>query len=122
MTECKFTDEEVIKAFECCRKDTPKDCDACPYVDIDTKTYCVNEMIKDALDLINRKNAEIEQYRDYNAELQEKLGESRNEALTEYVTELEKRLIAGGLGIAFVRSQMYKLLKEMTEENNGQKP
>ena len=60
MTERKFTDEEVIKALECCSKDNVKDCDACPYEDMETKTYCVNELIKDALDLINRQKAEID--------------------------------------------------------------
>ena len=60
MTERKFTDEEVIKALECCSKDNVKDCDACPYEDMETKTYCVNELIKDALDIINRQKSEID--------------------------------------------------------------
>jgi hypothetical protein len=83
-----------------------------PRVEMGTKDFLKT------IEIINRQKAEIEQYKDYNAKLFEKLGEIRSESLTEYVTELERRLIAGGLGIAFVRSQMYKLLKEKTEGKN----
>ena len=58
-----MADNEVIKALECCSKDNVKDCDYCPYDDIETKTYCANELIKDSLDLINRQQADIERFR-----------------------------------------------------------
>ena len=59
MTEHKFTDEEVIKALECC-----SDCECynakaqedCPLINV---PFCKNYMRKQALDLINRQKAEI---------------------------------------------------------------
>ena len=55
MTERKFTDEEVIKALECCT--TSADCEECPYY---AHPVCNVARSKDALDLINRQRAEIE--------------------------------------------------------------
>lgn len=50
-----MTDKQIIKALECCADEW--DCDHCPYFN-----KC-SDMKKDALDLINRKNAEIEELR-----------------------------------------------------------
>lgn len=53
-----MTNKEIIKALECCIEwETPEDCGKCPYKD--TKG-CVTEQRKNALDLINRQQAEIE--------------------------------------------------------------
>ena len=51
--EPRMTDEQIIKALDCCSNRSTK-CIVCPYFE---KTYCVD---RDALDLINRQNAEIE--------------------------------------------------------------
>ena len=53
MTERKFTDEEVIKALECCINDN---CDNCP----DTFGNCEHNAMRNALDLIKRQKAEID--------------------------------------------------------------
>lgn len=55
-----MTDNEIIKALECCIFDDVKECDNCPYYDKETEIYCVNDLLKDALNLINRQKAEIE--------------------------------------------------------------
>ena len=74
MTEHKFTDEEVIKALEICPKaECWGDCEdmGCPAAsrqgcrfylrtDEDHEGVIQTEMLKDALDLINRQKAEIE--------------------------------------------------------------
>lgn len=49
----KLTDEEIIKAVECCIND---DCDNCP----DTFGNCEHNAMRNAFDLIKRKDAEIE--------------------------------------------------------------
>lgn len=51
-----MNETEIMKALECCQVDSKRDwdCDNCPYND-----NC-SQMHKDALDLINRKNAEID--------------------------------------------------------------
>lgn len=48
-----MTDNEIIKALECCNYNNYK-CDNCPYI------YKACTVYKDAIDLINRQKAEIE--------------------------------------------------------------
>lgn len=115
MTERKITDEEVIKAFEC---HTKRNCGDCPMCG----KGCADKLIEVAREFINRQKEKIEEVEAENRGLSICLDsavktalEIKSKSLTEYVTELERRLIAGGLGIAFVRSQMHKLLKEMKE-------
>jgi predicted RNase H-like nuclease (RuvC/YqgF family) len=55
MTDHKFTDDDVIKALECC---TIGDCFPCAYGNIGVG--CRDKMNADALALINRQKAEIE--------------------------------------------------------------
>ena len=50
-----MTDNEIIKALECCKIGN---CDDCPFYDI--KEDCEVELPEESLDLINRQNAEIE--------------------------------------------------------------
>lgn len=50
-----MTDNEIIKALECCGIETS--CKGCPYHDI---SFCQDNICKDALDLINRQKADIE--------------------------------------------------------------
>lgn len=58
-----MTDEQIIKALECCATDDGDDCFKCPY---DNMVYnpgnggCANRCREDALDLISRQKAEIE--------------------------------------------------------------
>ena len=61
MTERKYTDEEVIKALECCSKPYCNNND-CPLHEhtINTKD-CITKLSTNALDLINRQKAEIEE-------------------------------------------------------------
>lgn len=61
-----MTDEQIIKALECCATDDGDDCSQCPYGNIVYKPGnggCVNRCRKDALDLINRQRAEIKSLR-----------------------------------------------------------
>lgn len=51
-----MTDNEIIKANELCAK-IPTVCEECPYY---SSGNCVNSMTEDTLNLINRKDAEIE--------------------------------------------------------------
>ena len=54
-----MTDNEIIKALECCTKDDDNKCYECPY---DREYYyeCKLNVMKETLNLINRKDAEIE--------------------------------------------------------------
>jgi hypothetical protein len=57
-----MTDNEIIKAMECCSCNSVDDCDDCPRFDVDDKTTvdCMCCLMREALDLINRQKAEIE--------------------------------------------------------------
>ena len=59
-----MTDEQIIKALECCSIDDHIGvCTECPFTDIcDEDTQALQ---KYALDLINRQKAEIERYKKY---------------------------------------------------------
>lgn len=53
-----MTDNEIIKALECCQSEDSGMCRICPFHS-DTYSGCWYELHKDALDLINRQKAEI---------------------------------------------------------------
>lgn len=56
-----MTDKEIIQALGNCKDcSAMEECNECPYVECSTKKGCVVEMLSDALDLINRQQAEIE--------------------------------------------------------------
>ena len=55
----KLTDSEIVKALECCQREYDKNCKECFYNKYSI-TGCSGEMLKDALDLINRLQAENE--------------------------------------------------------------
>ena len=57
-----MTDNEIIKALECCIND---DCDNCP----DTFGNCEHNAMRNALNLINRQQAEIEKLKIENQSL-----------------------------------------------------
>ena len=51
-----MTDNEIIKALEIC-ENYKETCEYCPY---DNIRHCADEIRKDALDLIQRQQAEID--------------------------------------------------------------
>ncbi len=79
MTEHKYTDEEVIKAFECCANTL--ECRKCPFIGEDNCTY---RNINHVLDLINRQKAEIAFWMDAAAN-------AKKEAVKEFAEKLKKR-------------------------------
>lgn len=54
----KFTDEQIIKALECCSTDVREN--PCPKCAFYNKHRCSTLMLNAVSDLINRQNAEIE--------------------------------------------------------------
>lgn len=76
MTDHKFTDDDVIKALECCRTIDGNDCKNCAYR---RKVYgignggCTNDLVGDALALINRQKAENERLNTVHADMIESL-------------------------------------------------
>ena len=54
-----MTDNEIIKALECCGFEYGNPCSVCPKYEKDND-FCQEELHNYALDLINRQQAEIE--------------------------------------------------------------
>jgi predicted RNase H-like nuclease (RuvC/YqgF family) len=108
MTEHKYTDEEVIKALECCASHLYA-CEDCHYLG-----KC-RLLEKDAIDLINRQKAEI-------ADLQDgiKCEEETNKHLSgEHITLMKE---CYGLKAEIVRLEAEtKRLKDMFEDNETQR-
>ena len=88
-----MTDKEIIKALECCMKPT-SDCDNCPFY-AKGDGDCVDKVKRDALDLINLQQAEIERFKIENQSLRSAANSYKihyNEARAEAVKELIERL------------------------------
>ena len=87
----KMTDNEIIKALECCGNIVDSTCKGCVY----HETYnasCVVRLMRDALDLINRQKAEIESLKHRKTELQirnQELQHEKSEAIKEFAEEFE---------------------------------
>lgn len=77
-----MTDEQIIKALECCATDDGDDCFQCPYGNIVYKPGnggCVNRCRKDALNLINRQKARTKELEERISYLEESIDCSRKE-------------------------------------------
>ena len=86
-----MTDNEIIKALECCKKD---DCDNCP----NDFGNCYANLAACSLDLINRKQAENEELRIENQSLRSAANSYKlhyNKARAEAIKEFAERLKNG---------------------------
>ena len=90
-----MNDSEIIKALECCYKD---DCDSCP----NNFGNCNANLAKEALDLINRQQAEIERLHSMNQakldmiyDVRAELETAKSEAVSEFAEKLKSMLSFG---------------------------
>ena len=87
-----MTDNEIIKALECCRKDDNNTCYSCPLY---KAKYCVAVLQKEILNLINRQQTEImETRRDLLNEiyaLEHQLETTKAEAIKEFAERLKDK-------------------------------
>ena len=86
-----MTDNEIIKALECCGFEYGNLCSVCPKYEKDND-FCQEELHNYALDLINRQQAEIERLKIENQSLRSAANscklhynEARAEAVKEFV-------------------------------------
>ena len=125
-----MSDEEIIKALECCIEDSndfynTKICDKCPLVE---GTKSTDHLREHSLDLINRQRAEIEKLKneiqitkDAYIMLQTKNEIIKSEAIKEFATRLEEYSYEsmGNYGISRVVvsvKDIDNLVKEMISE------
>ena len=132
-----MTDNEIIKALECCLPQNGKrNCDDCPYAECEKG--CADKMIKDSLDLINRQKAGIERLKRYDEErdiaLHARLiANAKTEAIREFAEKIKvhcneivnqewnKKTSPVSWSDAYEDfiDDIDKFVKEMTEGGNG---
>ena len=118
-----MTDNEIIKALECCVGDADgKDCVGCLLFEF---SDCQEQLNVAALDLINRQKADIERLREINSlltevgqETQKRYEAAKAEALLEFAKRLkrEKRNLFCAENIDGL---IDNLVKEMVGEDNA---
>lgn len=121
-----MTDNEIIKALECCTDESYENCNECPY-STDTLSCKRLKLLEDSLELINRQKAEIERLkkkvsvaRDAYISIQDRYEHTKAESYKEFAERLnEKAQIADCfdsynmvVGTHFIDN----LLKEMVGE------
>lgn len=85
MTDHKFTDDEIIKAAECCFLE--KRCEGCPLDRGVGDASCIKDLHSAVLDLFNRQKAEIEKL-----EKLDELAERSIEASTAVINDLRSEV------------------------------
>lgn len=106
-----MTDNEIIKALECCAEDEWRCNNNCPFFEKCSKTL----MAKSSLDIITRQQAEIERLKIENQSLRGAANsykihydEARAEAVKEFADRLKKECII---------DRGYEILQEGTIDN-----
>lgn len=123
MTDHKYTDDEVIRALECCAVDPNSgkfsDCKNCPLDDKRT-SYCFEfEIQKLALDLINRQRAEIAEYQKHIDQDIIYVHQVKAEAVKEFAERIKREcLIDRGYEI-LQAGTINNLVKEFTESEKS---
>ena len=129
-----MTDNEIIKALECCQTEYDRNCKECPYERYKTHYIstitCSSRMRADLLDLINRQKAEIERLQKHIQEgidLAKQIPEMVALAQAEAIKEIGERLKAEACLSEYpwdderiYLSQIDNLVKEMVGDNNGE--
>lgn len=107
-----MTDEQIIKALECCRYGGR--CEECPCFDIPNCKALAND---NALALINRQKAEIEEQDQAIINALHRMGEIRAEAVKEFAERLkqERKKIYPLYTIDLFAEVIDNLVKEFTE-------
>ena len=114
-----MTDNEIIKALECCTTDLERACEKCPL-----RMDCITDSStaeKHALDLINRQKAEIERlifdvttYRLRWAKATAKLDAAKSEAIKEFAERLCEDRVSNDPVVIAVKTEL-----KFWEKDNG---
>ena len=119
MSENKLTDNEIVKALECCRHDDYDYCEKCPYR---KNKPCQESLIQDSFDLINRLQAENEEQEKAITNALNRIKEVRQtakaEAYKECIEKVKERLstCVTDTQQMVVELRLDNLLKEMIGE------
>ena len=116
-----MTDNEIIKALEWHLNSDVKDCEGCSYKPNKPYGMCVEVLLRDALDLINRQKAEIESLNERERILIYHVAVERENAIKEFAERLKQLSCFYDLDNyhsfeAIDVEDVDSLVKEMTEE------
>ena len=114
-----MTDEQIIKASECCH--CYRYCEECPCDD-----FCDGHPIEAAVDLMKRQKTEIERLKELNAMIieagqlwEQRYKTARADAAREIFKEIEKCRVVGSYGIhCYLKSDVDELLRKNAEGGN----
>ena len=115
-----MTDKEIIKALECYTES--EDCKHCPL--IKELSYCSDDIMKYALDLIQRQQIEIDIIQKfYETQYDQTIKAAKSEAIKEFATRLEEYSYEsmGNYGIIHMVvsvKDIDNLVKEMVGNDN----
>ena len=108
-----MTDNDIIKALECCTDESYENCNECPY-SIDAERCERMKLLEDILDLINHQKAEIERLKkeiqttkDAYIMLQTKNEIIKSETVKEFAERLKEK--------SFKTIRNYGLTKDVVE-------
>ena len=115
MSERKYTDKQIVKALECCQSHTITDCRDCP--NRASGDNCVNELMRNALDLINRQKVEIEEFEVERKKLQDRIVSlfNENEGLQTELQIYKQNRMTLYERIELVEKTRIKTVKEFAE-------
>ena len=112
MPDKKLTDSEIIKALEYCLKNGYDKCEKCQYYGTVT---CTTELLSDALDLINRLQAQLFKEQNKNSKLRNERNrlQAENEEKEEHIMELQGINKSIKSDKAFLGKEIEKYNKEL---------
>ena len=107
-----MTDEQIIKALECCGNIVDSTCKECTY----HETYnasCVVRLMRDALDLYNRQKAEIEALQFSVQQLSGFISNAKSETIKEYKEKVKAIIMDKGIYPVVVKNALNEAEKEL---------
>ena len=121
-----MTDNEIIKAVECCLAKENCEVISCEKCPLEKQYECMDIMFHQTLDLINHQKAEIESLKHRKTELQirnQELQHEKSEAIKEFAEKLKEKATS-----TFYEERKYvdtedidNLVKERTEVETNQR-
>lgn len=115
-----MTENEIIKALECCKEREFKTCRNCPLLNINGRAY---EMSKNALDLINRQKSKIERLENLSKHhqtlinmLNNGIAEARAEAVKDLLIRLTMHFATYRAEDEIKIKDMFQIIQKFAEE------
>lgn len=115
-----MTDNEIIKALECCFSDNFGECEYCPLKnELDEVFTCMRSKQKLAIDLLKRKDAEIERLIPMHSEMCIGIKKLKEFAIKEFAERLCDGRLLGDPVLIAVRAELKNTTEPVKIEHNS---